>query len=636
MVDTQDRTSVIALCIALLALVVASGQLLSQIFTTADGYRRCQSSVIGQWSRLTHLKWRWSEFRFETKFSTPTFNILPVPWQAADVDKLPFIIATRDQAAPGGTSVGKRLQSKASMLRGSSLRTRLFLTGDRQSLAHSFVRLRDEQDSFDGPSDHELGTDSAGWLKMLTSLQACQLKSLIDPKNIQQVLFPTTAYLQERDEDSYRRLVFSLETPAYQLYRSTTALPAISIVERSWDFIPPGITRPLAQTNVGSLIVLAHRLGMQWRDIDPAEGKLRAEGNGHSITSSIVRGYGTIVQYSYDRSLAGPMIEGKRPDSITSTIPTVEADKMLCGIIPGCRLLGIDDLPAASLNEDSELFHQALASFGIDEGVRNQLIHAHSSEESVIWEIFGMVCPFMPVATSTNVHIVHPCRATRYGTTLRWREGRVVHRYRLAKYLEQHPTESSEALTRVLEHLDALFKNWYRAMQYYDGENILTDDGSWERKYLFLSTLFKIFKTASESLRDFWTDGNEHHEQGQERNWYALLIGAYFTANVDSSKAAKESEAPREPADIVHGPKSSWMMERTHIHVDRVDLVISLMKQEGYSDASRVRDAFWWMVLRAICWELSVVFVQDDQQRTVPLSKVPAQFYYSQTPVYIT
>ena len=48
-----------ALAIAISALVIAVGQLISQLFSTADGYRRCQPSVIGDWFQLVKLRFRW-------------------------------------------------------------------------------------------------------------------------------------------------------------------------------------------------------------------------------------------------------------------------------------------------------------------------------------------------------------------------------------------------------------------------------------------------------------------------------------------------------------------------------------------------------------------------------------------------
>ncbi|CAG8950397.1 hypothetical protein HYFRA_00006890 [Hymenoscyphus fraxineus] len=68
---SELSVAVAALVVALVALVTAFGQLLQAYFATADGWRRCQSSVMGLWSKETKLRWRWAEFRFETYFMIP-------------------------------------------------------------------------------------------------------------------------------------------------------------------------------------------------------------------------------------------------------------------------------------------------------------------------------------------------------------------------------------------------------------------------------------------------------------------------------------------------------------------------------------------------------------------------------------
>ena len=78
MMDENERLSLLALIVALLALIIALGQLVQQIFGTADGYRRCQESVIGPWAKYTELRWRWSQFRFETKFATPDIRLMNI------------------------------------------------------------------------------------------------------------------------------------------------------------------------------------------------------------------------------------------------------------------------------------------------------------------------------------------------------------------------------------------------------------------------------------------------------------------------------------------------------------------------------------------------------------------------------
>jgi hypothetical protein len=67
----MDNVAVAALIIALIALITAIGQLLQVYLGTADGYRRCQSSVMGNWAKRTRLRWRWGQIRFETLYTTP-------------------------------------------------------------------------------------------------------------------------------------------------------------------------------------------------------------------------------------------------------------------------------------------------------------------------------------------------------------------------------------------------------------------------------------------------------------------------------------------------------------------------------------------------------------------------------------
>lgn len=69
--ETGAFIALLALVLASIAFLVATFQVLQQSFLTAEGWRRCQSSVMGQWAVYTERKFRWSEFRFETRFTIP-------------------------------------------------------------------------------------------------------------------------------------------------------------------------------------------------------------------------------------------------------------------------------------------------------------------------------------------------------------------------------------------------------------------------------------------------------------------------------------------------------------------------------------------------------------------------------------
>ena len=277
--STQDNTSIAAIVIAAIAFFVTVAQLLQAVFGTAVGYRNCQASVIGEWATLTKRKWRWSEFRFETRFKTP--NILLI-------DGYQF----------------SRTEKAVRLLQGDPV--------SRWTTCVSSIHGSDEN------------SDLVGWLRFLDQLHKYTNLSVLGPG--------TMPY----------KYTFS----HFDLHEAT--LPAITFRERSWDFMPPEITRPFATSNVGDIIALAHRLGMFLTDLRPADGIMRAEGNGFSIVSTTVRGFGLFLQFTHDEA-------AKIPDEQIRErhVPTVAADKLGFQIIPGHRL-----------------FHRWLEDFALDDTKR--------------------------------------------------------------------------------------------------------------------------------------------------------------------------------------------------------------------------------------------------------------------------
>lgn len=84
--SSDNDISATALAIALVALVVAVGQLLQQYYATAEGARRCQSSVVGLWYKETRWRFRWKELRFEILFKSP--HVVIEQRSSDDLDQL--------------------------------------------------------------------------------------------------------------------------------------------------------------------------------------------------------------------------------------------------------------------------------------------------------------------------------------------------------------------------------------------------------------------------------------------------------------------------------------------------------------------------------------------------------------------
>ncbi|KAF2839902.1 hypothetical protein M501DRAFT_991894 [Patellaria atrata CBS 101060] len=143
------------------------GRLLAQIFGTADGYRRCQESVIGPWARRIRLVWRWSQFRFETKFTTPEIVLYDASIKADEEPSRPLSIRQR----PVRGVIGLNAKNLPPEVYGS-------------------VHLSDEKSGLE-----EYSGDTVTWISFLRQLHR-QQKSTVARKS-QKSLEPTTTSRNE-------------------------------------------------------------------------------------------------------------------------------------------------------------------------------------------------------------------------------------------------------------------------------------------------------------------------------------------------------------------------------------------------------------------------------------------------------
>ena len=93
--------------------------------------------------------------------------------------------------------------------------------------------------------------------------------------------------------------------------------------------MPPEMIRPLAETTLGNIVILAFRMGMQWRTLDPGNAKLQADGNGYTLDATDVKGLGIVLKFS---------VSGKHKPFLR-LIPSKPVDQMICGVVPGCPVL---------------------------------------------------------------------------------------------------------------------------------------------------------------------------------------------------------------------------------------------------------------------------------------------------------
>jgi hypothetical protein len=94
---------------------------------------------------------------------------------------------------------------------------------------------------------------------------------------------------------------------------------------RSYDFMPPAVTKPYATTTISHLVEMIGMLGMSWKAFEDVKGNLRAEGNGYILTSTLVQGLGLMTTFS---------VTGASKFQENRIIPCHEIKELVFGFAP--------------------------------------------------------------------------------------------------------------------------------------------------------------------------------------------------------------------------------------------------------------------------------------------------------------
>ena len=73
--NSPDPISLIAFIVSLVALIVTLLQAAQQYVATASDYRHCSERTLGGWHKRSRRRFIWSELRFEVHFSTPIIHV---------------------------------------------------------------------------------------------------------------------------------------------------------------------------------------------------------------------------------------------------------------------------------------------------------------------------------------------------------------------------------------------------------------------------------------------------------------------------------------------------------------------------------------------------------------------------------
>lgn len=599
----DNITAIVAIVIAIIAFFVTVGQLLQQVFATAEGYRRCQAPVIGQWAQWTHRNWVWKEFRFQTTFVTPDIVLHRSLDSKAEVRMAERRFLHRSTGDRGAEGVQ-------------------FVTGNSISRSRTYVK-----EIGSGDKDRDL----VGWLRLLDRIHVHQslCSSMLKP-----------------GENGSDVSIIGRRNPSV-----TIAWPAVTFRPQTWDFVSPDIVRPCASSTVGDIIALSHRLGMAWseKDLRPGDGVMRAEGNGQSISSTVVRGFGLLLQYTYDEASHSKTTwnddgEESRSNPLADlTIPTEEADKLGFQIIPGLRCLGLPDFEFHNYDNHRRVLG-AMEDLGIGRDAREHYrkYMDFSRRYCGFSDLLAIVAPFMPLWHSSIVRVIAP-HPDVHDTPMRRNEAFSIFHDRLSEVSEHL---RSGQMNQVLQRYKALafHKNvahrsrWTKSPSEAEMENggdndfvDFVDDihHHWEWATQYFLTLKLRYKTSRKRFR------------------YRDLVAAHISQGIYYPTLYEQRRKDRAPR--IRGSPAEWdggarLDEGMHLYIDRIDEVVKFMRSKGFGDFEGeendtekveqiVRDAWWTMMFRAMCWNRGAYWITGP--RPGAIFGVPPSFHRSKIPVFI-
>ena len=571
--DAQDtQIAAAALAIALCALAIAITQLCGQMLATADGYRRCQPSVMGAWAQYTRLRWKWSQMRFETLYTTPEIFLIecisrfePALSLGDEDASLPQLQWIGDD---GESTHGKRAYYG---LRSRPYRNVACLNGELVSQG----------------SDLDPSPELACWLPFLKSIR------------------------NNEDEFIDRRY------PVYGLCEDLPRRAACRAVQRSWDFMAPELVRPLAGTNIGDIAIIVQRLGMKWQTFKPEVGEMRAEGDGHIIYSTFVRSLGTILHYAHEPTrsfvLTTQGCEGLRRE--LEMIHAKEADMMRFGLIPTHNMKN-EYLPVGTIQELLATLDDLDASGTASKKVRDNRQFEPTATYGVC-DLIPMVMPLLSEKGSPKIRLPVPMEHPIGLTTVK--EGFVVFRHRLEQNFTCMFGGSSRA-SWILETYDSLQAD-------YDMWETGIDIASLSRSdwFKFFEKVHDVCHEIDDYFRDLGSDEKEHIDYGD-------LVASHIKYAVKFWDQAHGRIRRGEERD--HHGLTDWLAEGMHLYWDLLPDIVNDMRRKTNASESTIREAWIMLMFRAFCWS-RCHYLGPSHARYPDSTRLSSRYWDSKLPVYL-
>ena len=415
------------------------------------------------------------------------------------------------------------------------------------------------------------------------------------------------ASVSRSTDESLTRLSRQIKTVEHILI-----VASLKSVERSWDFMPPDVSRPMALTTIHCISVIAVRLGMAWTDVRPTEGVMTAEGNGFTLTSSLVRGVGLVLSFA---SEGHPLHAGslsKRPNlpseaSVYRLVPTLYADRLAFGIIT--TETRWKNCPFGSRSE----ILQTLYEIDRTGTLLNKLLDFQQTlgdRFPGLSDLICMTCVPIRIRESTMMCIPQPVRDAL--GTINSVSGSVTFQRCLQEWVTLQGAYASQQSKQILGLLSKLANKWYNRRTHNREEPAVE----------YLDAIHDILDNMRE-----WLDAFRQISEDND-DLYHITIMAHFDVAVGFAQRGREN--PHEAQQNARRVARSYASEMRNFFRDDFAEFVNLFRDFDSMSRETVIDIWLTLVCRGICWARLHWMLMGST-----FSAIPSRYYNSQLPVYI-
>lgn len=377
-------------------------------------------------------------------------------------------------------------------------------------------------------------------------------------------------------------------------------------VERSWDFVPPDVSRPMALTTIHCISVIAGRLGMTWRDVRPTEGVMTAEGNGYTLTSSLVRGVGLVMSFSS----GGHSLHTAFSSTVYRLVPTLFADRLAFGIITTETRW-----TQCSFGSSSEVL-QTFCEIDRTGSLVDKVLDFQQRQGDRfpgLSDFICMTCVPIRIRRSTMMCILQPVRDAL--GTINSVYGSVTFQRCLEEWVILQGASASKQSKQILGLLSALGIEWpqWNTSRTYNRE---------EPSVEYLDAIHRILDDMGKWLDAFRQNSEDHDDL------YHYTLMAHLVIAVDFAQKGREN-AQKVPQNARRVARSYASEMQNFFKEDFVEFK-DLLGEFSHMSRDTVVDMWLTLVCRGICWARLHWMLMDTN-----FSAVPSRYYQSQLPVYI-